>query len=120
MNTTTIVSFLPALTEMAEDRGIKGFVAKTILSNRPDEMLPFFNDLFNHGCISGIVSELIYYYQTHEFFDRFYDEIEELRLEYQESNGVPMTVESDYKNFMAWYAFEETAWRIFQELGLED
>lgn len=120
MNTTTNVSFQPALTEMAEDRGLKGFVAQTILSYQPDEVLSYFNDLFCHGCISGMVSELIYYYQTHEFYDRYYDEIEGLRLEYQVMNGVPMTIESDYKNFMAWYAFEETAYRIYQELGLDD
>ncbi len=120
MNTTTIVSFQPALTEMAEDSGIKGFVARTVLSNQPEDMLPFFHDLFNHGCVSGMVSELIYYYQTAAFFDEYYDEIEELRLEYEDLNGSPLPIRGDLKNFFAWYSFEEMAYRIYQELGLDD
>ncbi|MBI1289203.1 MAG: hypothetical protein GC178_16675 [Flavobacteriales bacterium] len=78
----------------------------------------FFNDLFSHGCVSGMVSSLIYYNDTHEFFDAHYDEIEDLRLEYIESTGDPLTVKDDLKNWFAWFSFEETARSLANELDL--
>ena len=44
-----------------------------------DDPQSFFDDLLQHGCISGMVSSLIYYADTHAFYDKHYEEIEELR-----------------------------------------
>ena len=30
----------------------------------------YFTEVMTYGCVSGIVTELIYYYQTEKFFDR--------------------------------------------------
>jgi len=48
-----------------------------------DEPLSFFNELLEHGCVSGLVGSLVYYSDTHTFFDKHYDEIETLREEFE-------------------------------------
>ena len=83
-----------------------------------DDPTSFFRDLLSHGCISGMVSSLIYYSDTHEFFDRHYDAIETLRTEYEEQCGQPLTFEGDLKNALAWFAFEQTAHSLSCELGI--
>lgn len=84
-----------------------------------DEITSFFHDLLMYGCQSGMVSKLIYYNDTHAFYDTHYDEIEQLREEFEESFGEPLQVKGDLKNWYAWMAFEETARIIAEELGME-
>jgi hypothetical protein len=74
----------------------------------------WFTDLLEHGCQSGMIGGLIYYYDTAKFYDKHYDEIEELREEYEEDFGAPLTIKGDLKNWFAWFAFEETARKIFE------
>ena len=78
----------------------------------------FFTNLIAHGCISGMVSSLIYYTDTHAFFDDHYDEIETLRQDTEENLGQPIVIKNDMKNFLAWFAFEETAYKLALELGV--
>ena len=80
----------------------------------------FFTDLLSHGCISGIVSSLIYYTDTHTFFDNHYDAIETLRDEMEDSLGQPLNIKGDLKNFMVWFAFEQTAYQMALSLGVID
>lgn len=79
----------------------------------------WFNDLFQHGCISGMVGDLIYYSDTHKFYDDNYDDIENLRYEFEQSTGEKLQPDNDLKNWFAWFAFEETSRTIAQELGIE-
>ena len=79
----------------------------------------FFSDLLNHGCQSGLVGQLIYYSDTHKFFDKYYNEIEDLRLEFEDEMGAPLQPKGDLKNWFTWFAFEETARKIAEELAIE-
>ena len=97
---------------------LRAFVAEVALDRGPEETVPFFNDLLRNGCISGMVNSLICYTDTHAFFDRHYAEIEELRIECQEACGEPLRIDGDLKNTLAWFAFEETARTMADELGL--
>jgi hypothetical protein len=65
-----------------------------------------------------MVTSLIYYRDTHAFYETHYDEIEEMRTEYEELNGQPLKINGDLKNFLAWFAFESVAWQLCQELEL--
>ena len=65
----------------------------------------FFSDLMEYGCSSGIVSSLIYYTDTHKFYDTHYDEIEELRTDFD----ITIDPDQDLKNQLAWMAFEYNA-----------
>lgn len=83
-----------------------------------DNPKDFFEELTQYGCISGMVSSLIYYCDTHAFYEEHYDEIEELRSEYEDNFGEPLKIKDDLKNFLAWFAFEETAYRLSLEFGI--
>lgn len=79
----------------------------------------FFSDLLNYGCVSGMVGSLIYYHDTHVFFDRHYAEIEEIRHIFTDQDIHPSVINDDLKNFYAWMAFEEVAYQMAQEMGLD-
>ena len=78
----------------------------------------WFQDLFQHGCISGMVGELIYYYDTHKFALKHMEEIFELESDLEEQ-GIEVKPESDKLNWYAWFGFEETARKIYEQLGGE-
>ena len=65
-----------------------------------------------------MVGSLIYYSDTHSFFDTHYAEIEELRVEFEEIHGEPLPISGDLKNDLAWYAFREIAYRLLAEWEL--
>ena len=100
-----------------EPASIAAYVATEALDY--DDPAVFFSDLQRCGCQSGFISGLIYYSDTHAFFDRYYDEIEELREDYEDSVGEPLRIKGDLKNWFAWFAFEETAFRMANDLELE-
>ena len=105
---------------LAEDGTLRGAVAQEALDFWSDDPRQMFTDLAMAGCQSGMIQSLIYYYDTHGFFDTFYDEIEELREDWEDQSGEPIQIRGDLKNFFAWFAFEETAFRMANEdLGLD-
>ncbi len=79
-----------------------------------DDPRNFFEDLAQHGCISGMISSLIYYSDTHKFYDTHYEEIEDVRKEL----NITIDPDNDLKNHLAWMAFEYKANILVQELGL--
>ncbi len=91
-------------------------VAKEALENHDDDIISFFKDLLQYGCQSGMICSLIYYCDTHSFYDKYYNEIENLRYDIEESFGEPLHPKGDLKNWYAWLAFEETARKIAEEL----
>ncbi len=85
----------------------------------PEYIAGFFRDLANHGCISGMVSSLVWYSDTHRFFDTFYYEIMEI-MENLAREGIKFEFTGeDLKNRLSWLAFEEEAWKMASnDLGL--
>lgn len=67
-------------------------------------------DILNYGCQSGTVNDMIYYADTHKFFDKHYDDIEELRNNWKEETGMELDFSdvTNLKNFLAWWGFECT------------
>ena len=82
-------------------------------------------EVLQHGCISGIVGSLIYYYQTEEFFNRHKEEINELAHELSEEiYGNPFEIYHNLnggcsKNNMAWFGFEEITRIIASEMEMD-
>lgn len=91
---------------------VSGYLLDQCVDQDHSDFEKWLFDLFQHGCVSGMVPGLIYYHQTHDFFDKFYDEIEDLRFEVEDLAGQPIRIDRDLKNTLAWFAFEETAFRI--------
>ncbi|MCF6194865.1 MAG: hypothetical protein L3J46_11095 [Kangiellaceae bacterium] len=98
-------------------QSIKAEVAEEALDHEDPQT--FFKDLLQYGCISGMVTNLIYYKDTHAFYDKHYTEIEALREEYEESIGEPLKIPNDLKNFLAWFAFEQVAYQLVSEIEPE-
>lgn len=119
-NTYKYINILKEIANRQEDT-IKNAVVTEILSDAQidEEVINFFKDLQNYGCQSGMVSALIYYSDSHAFFDTHYNEIEDLRQEYKDSCGIDMPIKYDLKNTLAWFAFEEVAYQLANELEIE-
>lgn len=117
MTNTSKKRLIKAVKEIAKQKPttIEVEVALEALSH--NDVPTFFEDLLNYGCISGMVTSLIYYSDTHRFFEQHYDEIEELREEYEESTGCTLEIKNDLKNFLAWFAFEEVARQMYERFS---
>lgn len=100
-----------------EEDDIKICVAQEAL--RYHSIKDFFNDLLSHGCVSGMISSLVFYNQTEKFFDKHYLEIMEIKEELEASMGQPMKIPYELKNYLAWFGFEQTAYQMASNLGLE-
>lgn len=108
------------LEEMKGEDDLKDYVIDYILDDysSDEDIETFFKDLLQHGCVSGMIGTLIYYSDTHAFYDKYYDEIETLREELEEMMGTALQPNGDLKNWYAWVGFEETARKIADELRL--
>lgn len=77
-----------------------------------------YKDLMQGGCQSGYVGELIYYHDTHKFYQKYSQEIEDLLYEMEESMGEsPLNCKKagdDLQNWLAWFGFEETARNLME------
>lgn len=83
-----------------------------------EDLKSFINDVIYYGCASGAVPGMIYYTDTHKFFDKHYDEIMDLVYEYEQEIGEKIHPDGDMKNFYAWLAFEITCQYIAAKLGI--
>ncbi len=99
-----------------------------------DNKADIFLDVLEHGCQSGIVSSLIYYDDTTNFYDNHKKDIDALLAELMEDTGIynpselfgdkwdredPLALDVLNKNLLAWFGFEETLRQIasnFDEL----
>jgi hypothetical protein len=90
--------------------------------NYGDGVWGFQRDLEQGGCVSGLVSELIYYADTLPFYRKHKKEIDELVYCLCEETGQhpadlftgweksdSFAVETHNQNLLAWVGFEETA-----------
>lgn len=76
-------------------------VARTLLDQRPDDIASLMRDLAQGGCLSGLIGTMVYYADTHEFFDRHYEAIELLRQDTEANMGEPLRICGDLKNTLA-------------------
>lgn len=83
-----------------------------------DNPKQMFEDL-SHGCVSGIVGSLIYYVDTHKFAKTYIEDILKLKDELEDETGEPIQEKDDKLNWLAWFGFEEMAYRIAGELEIE-
>lgn len=80
---TVNTDFQKHLETLSEQTDIAGYVAREALEyDNPEN---FFNDLSRYGCISGMIGGLCRYTDTHAFFDQHYDEIHDLKDDWEDS-----------------------------------
>lgn len=97
---------------------IETVLAKEALSRSDASIVNFFLDLLQYDCVSGMIPSLVYYVDTHKFYDFHYAQIEEIRQEYELQIGKAISVKGDYKNYMSWFAYEYVAYELAQQLGI--
>ncbi|WP_442267632.1 DUF7222 domain-containing protein [Tenacibaculum sp. ZS6-P6] len=117
MNETLLRKSLNCIIHNEPD-SIKAFVAKEALSWR--NIKGFFINLEKRSCTSGMISTLNHYDQTHRFFNHYYDEIEALRMDIQKQTGTPVKITYDLKTSLSWFAFEQTAHQMANDLKIFD
>ncbi len=99
--------------------------------NQAARIAEFMTDLNYGGCESGLAGELIYYRDTLPFYRRHRAEINALLVEALRDIGGtlspadifgkkwdaddPLALDTINQNLLAWFAFEETARRLFPE-----
>lgn len=83
-----------------------------------EDMIRYMENVMYGGCASGVVSDLIATADCHDWFDRFYDDIEYLRQVMQEQLGEPITPKEgmDLKTFYAWFSYEETLRGLYEQM----
>lgn len=108
---TAPLNFVNYLNDFSQDQRctIASIVTQVALESEDPKL--FFQDLANHGCISGMVNGLVYYHDTYRFFDTHYQEIEEIREDYE----IIVPLDQDLKNYLAWAVFELVADQIYQD-----
>lgn len=86
------------------------------------------DDLLQHGCQSGMVSDLIYYTDTTAFYLKHQVEIDAMISEYASAGlgspedylrdwdkSDPFANDTNNQNLLAWFGFEETARRMYDQ-----
>lgn len=78
-------------------------------------------DLSN-GCSSGYVNHLIYTKDCNDFYFQYADEIDDLLESWHDETGENALSSYQYnvgvRNWLAWFAFEETARRVASQAGI--
>lgn len=87
-------------------------------------------DLQRYGCVSGMITDLIYYDDTNKFYDNYKDDINELLSNLLDGSGLsiqeffgknfdnddPLILNFSNKNLLAWFGFEESSYRIYEKI----
>lgn len=109
------------------------YVIDDILAQGKDYQDGYIKDVLEHGCSSGAVGGLIYYNDTTAFYDKYNEEIYNLLEELRQSLGNPNILsviadfngaqdvgsDTQYKNLLAWFGYEESMRHIAEELNIE-
>lgn len=118
------------LEEIRNSDDLKSYVIDYYIDNYKDstmeELLSGMKDLMNYGCVSGLIPDLIYYEDTTKFYDKYKTNINEILSEFalplEELFGDkfdaddPLILDISNKNLLAWFGFEITSNRIYDQL----
>lgn len=86
-----------------------------------EEAIDYLKDVFNHGCASGIVTNLIYNTDCKEFFHRNSEAIADILFDYQMEFGIKVELNLDRYSYvetqLSWLAYELETEKILLALG---
>lgn len=105
------------LNELEGANNLKKYVINDILEhcdNDNEYILNYIKDVINYGCVSGIVSSLIYYSDTEKFFNEYSNEILEL-LDVKKEECEPYKGKFN-KNNLSWFAYEEICKQLYYSI----
>ncbi len=122
---------LRVLLKQCPSNSVKAWVIRWVCGSVGVNPTDRLSELSRHGCISGIISELIYTQDCVRFYDRFEASILEIVDEFLESTGETFGEFINHlrpevfdlvslKTTLAWFAVEETAYRLLEGLDGEN
>jgi len=114
---------LKELLRNCDQKSVKSWVIKWVCGSVGYNPINLLTDLTHHGCISGIVSDLIYTHDCVNFYTRFEADIWNIIAQFLDSTGETIGSFIDHlrpeildldglKTTLAWFAVEETAHRL--------
>lgn len=120
MTNSTLKNKLQDIANETENT-IEKAVIDEILSQYEDEIEIGFSNIVTYHRSYGMVSSFIFYNKMETFFDNHYEWIHDAILDYEGRYGIPFTFQckDNIKSELAWVSFQETAYKMAQELGLE-
>lgn len=109
---------------------IKEIVLNDLNEAKENGYTRYLQDVLKNGCVSGMVTNLIWFNDTCKFFEEHKEEINAILQETIQSVGVdvtnlfgdkwdiedPLCLETNNQNLLAWFGYEETARQILDEL----
>ena len=120
-----------ALMELKKDKDFNNKVEKRVINDllstklSTTELKDYIIDITKYGCISGIVSSLIYYSDTVRFFNNYRQEILTMLTDPDKNVYFDDTYWIDHtkysvpeKNSLTWFAYENTVYRIAEYFSL--
>lgn len=108
-------------------------VCNYLLGFEESERVSHIQDIQYGGCSSGVVSDLIYYSDTLEFFKQYKRFINAMLVEYMDNSGSsnpadilkdwdksdPLAMDTSNQNLLAWFGFEMTIYNIANQLEID-
>ena len=105
-----------------------GASIRSVIFDDADGEVSYIKDAAEYGCVDGSCCGLIYFADTHAFYAKHAEEIDEILAELGDQEGEPFDIagsmkrlgQSDLRNFLAWLAYEVRAQEIMRELEDEE
>ncbi len=118
---------LNTLLKKCDPKSVRAWVIKWACGSVGYNPIDLLSDLSQHGCASGIVSELIYTHDCVNFYTRFEADIWDIIAQFLDNTGEtigefidhlrPEVLDLDgLKTTLVWFAVEETAAQLLERL----
>lgn len=93
------------------DRSFSADMQEILLDHmaRYDNPIDGLEEITTHGCVSGILSDFIYYSDTKEFYTKHIDDIEDFIYDLEDDLGESITLDHPRYNSAVWLTTEESA-----------
>ena len=123
------------LEELRDGNNLKNFVIDYYIDrngndNDFNDILKNLEDLQRYGCISGMITSLIYYDDTIDFYHKYQNEINDLLSDICNESSCsiselfgekfdsddPLVLGYNNQNLLAWFGFENMASKLYDEL----
>jgi len=107
--------------ELKDIKAEEGSIKALILEDADNEV-SYIKDVAEQGCQDGGCSGLVYYNDTHNFYNQRAEEIDELvktlneEMGYDIAENMKRLGQTDIRNFLSWLAYEVNAQEIMREL----
>ena len=93
------------------DRSFSADMQEILLDHmsRYDNPVNGVEEISTHGCVSGVLSDFVYYSDTKEFYTKHIDDIEDFIYDLEDDLGESITLDHPRYNSAVWLVTEESA-----------